>query len=104
MLFFEDPVFLTSFLPPFLSFTRSLILFLVSPHRPKSTPTPTASLSANGVPTEAVDYDRLKQVNEHLDHGFKNFKILISSLHIIGGILYCLVPVCVSVRQNLFFV
>ncbi|XP_037099971.1 protein enabled homolog isoform X11 [Syngnathus acus] len=29
--------------------------------RPKSTPTPTASLSANGVPTEAVDYDRLKQ-------------------------------------------
>uniref|UniRef100_A0A3B4Y109 VASP tetramerisation domain-containing protein n=1 Tax=Seriola lalandi dorsalis TaxID=1841481 RepID=A0A3B4Y109_SERLL len=28
---------------------------------PKSTPTPTASLSANGVPTEAVDYDRLKQ-------------------------------------------
>ncbi|XP_057678759.1 protein enabled homolog isoform X8 [Corythoichthys intestinalis] len=29
--------------------------------RPKSTPTPTASLSANGVPTEVVDYDRLKQ-------------------------------------------
>ncbi|CAM9267211.1 unnamed protein product [Lampetra planeri] len=29
--------------------------------RPKSTPTPTASLSANGVLTEAVDYDRLKQ-------------------------------------------
>ncbi|XP_040016155.2 protein enabled homolog isoform X3 [Gasterosteus aculeatus] len=29
--------------------------------RPKSTPTPTASLGANGVPTEAVDYDRLKQ-------------------------------------------
>ncbi|KAM9839896.1 protein enabled homolog [Aulostomus maculatus] len=29
--------------------------------RPKSTPTPTASLSANGVPSEAVDYDRLKQ-------------------------------------------
>ncbi|XP_077366316.1 protein enabled homolog isoform X1 [Festucalex cinctus] len=29
--------------------------------RPKSTPTPSASLSANGVPTEAVDYDRLKQ-------------------------------------------
>lgn len=29
--------------------------------RPKSTPTPTASLSANGVPTDAVDYDRLKQ-------------------------------------------
>ncbi|PWA27371.1 hypothetical protein CCH79_00000298, partial [Gambusia affinis] len=28
--------------------------------RPKSTPTPTASLSANGVPTESVDYDRLK--------------------------------------------
>nr|XP_057901851.1 protein enabled homolog isoform X5 [Doryrhamphus excisus] len=28
--------------------------------RPKSTPTP-ASLSANGVPTESVDYDRLKQ-------------------------------------------
>lgn len=27
--------------------------------RPKSTPT--ASLSANGVPTEAIDYDRLKQ-------------------------------------------
>ncbi|XP_037099969.1 protein enabled homolog isoform X9 [Syngnathus acus] len=32
-----------------------------SANRPKSTPTPTASLSANGVPTEAVDYDRLKQ-------------------------------------------
>uniref|UniRef100_A0A1A7WTD4 Protein enabled homolog n=1 Tax=Iconisemion striatum TaxID=60296 RepID=A0A1A7WTD4_9TELE len=29
--------------------------------RPKSTPTPTASLSANGMPTDAVDYDRLKQ-------------------------------------------
>ncbi|XP_061561169.1 protein enabled homolog isoform X7 [Phycodurus eques] len=29
--------------------------------RPKSTPTPTASVSANGMPTEAVDYDRLKQ-------------------------------------------
>lgn len=29
--------------------------------RPKSTPTPTPSLSANGVPAEAVDYDRLKQ-------------------------------------------
>lgn len=29
--------------------------------RPKSTPTPTTSLSANGVLTEAVDYDRLKQ-------------------------------------------
>uniref|UniRef100_A0A3P9CFJ4 VASP tetramerisation domain-containing protein n=1 Tax=Maylandia zebra TaxID=106582 RepID=A0A3P9CFJ4_9CICH len=36
------------------------MLFVFS-HRPKSTPTPTASLSANGVPTEAVDYDRLKQ-------------------------------------------
>ncbi|KAM9778609.1 protein enabled homolog isoform X8 [Syngnathus typhle] len=32
-----------------------------SANRPKSTPTPTASLSANGVPTETVDYDRLKQ-------------------------------------------
>uniref|UniRef100_A0AAQ4R907 Protein enabled homolog n=1 Tax=Gasterosteus aculeatus aculeatus TaxID=481459 RepID=A0AAQ4R907_GASAC len=32
-----------------------------SSSRPKSTPTPTASLGANGVPTEAVDYDRLKQ-------------------------------------------
>ncbi|XP_069017627.1 protein enabled homolog [Embiotoca jacksoni] len=32
-----------------------------SSSRPKSTPTPTASLSANGVPTDAVDYDRLKQ-------------------------------------------
>ncbi|XP_061668311.1 protein enabled homolog isoform X1 [Syngnathoides biaculeatus] len=29
--------------------------------RPKSTPTPTAPVSANGMPTEAVDYDRLKQ-------------------------------------------
>uniref|UniRef100_A0A8B9GUG4 Protein enabled homolog n=1 Tax=Astyanax mexicanus TaxID=7994 RepID=A0A8B9GUG4_ASTMX len=29
--------------------------------RPRSTPTPTGSLSANGVPTEALDYDRLKQ-------------------------------------------
>uniref|UniRef100_A0A3Q3X2Y1 VASP tetramerisation domain-containing protein n=1 Tax=Mola mola TaxID=94237 RepID=A0A3Q3X2Y1_MOLML len=34
---------------------------LVSPHRLKSNPTPTASFSANGVTTEAVDYDRLKQ-------------------------------------------
>lgn len=40
------------------------MLFVFS-HRPKSTPTPTASLSANGVPTEAVDYDRLKQVSRH---------------------------------------
>lgn len=40
------------------------VLFVFS-HRPKSTPTPTASLSANGVPTEAVDYDRLKQVSRH---------------------------------------
>lgn len=40
------------------------MLFVFS-HRPKSTPTPTASLSANGVPTEAVDYDRLKQVSKH---------------------------------------
>lgn len=30
--------------------------------RPRSTPTPTGSISANGVPTEALDYDRLKQV------------------------------------------
>uniref|UniRef100_A0AAZ3Q6S1 Uncharacterized protein n=1 Tax=Oncorhynchus tshawytscha TaxID=74940 RepID=A0AAZ3Q6S1_ONCTS len=30
--------------------------------RPKSTTTPTGSLSANGVPTEGLDYDRLKQV------------------------------------------
>ncbi|XP_072218712.1 LOW QUALITY PROTEIN: protein enabled homolog [Leuresthes tenuis] len=29
--------------------------------RPKSTPTPTGCISANGVSTEAVDYDRLKQ-------------------------------------------
>ncbi|KAI5090366.1 protein enabled-like isoform X3, partial [Silurus meridionalis] len=29
--------------------------------RPRSTPTPTGSLSANGVPTETLDYDRLKQ-------------------------------------------
>ncbi|XP_064847191.1 protein enabled homolog isoform X4 [Oncorhynchus masou masou] len=29
--------------------------------RPKSTTTPTGSLSANGVPTEGLDYDRLKQ-------------------------------------------
>ncbi|XP_077567555.1 protein enabled homolog isoform X9 [Stigmatopora nigra] len=29
--------------------------------RPKSTPTPTVYLSSNGVPTEVVDYDRLKQ-------------------------------------------
>lgn len=40
---------------------HGLLLF----HRPKSTPTPTASLSANGVPTESVDYDRLKQVRNH---------------------------------------
>ncbi|XP_077408883.1 protein enabled homolog isoform X2 [Vanacampus margaritifer] len=38
-----------------------------SSNRPKSTPTPTASLSANGVPIEAVDYDRLKQFND-IDH------------------------------------
>ncbi|XP_016399136.1 protein enabled homolog [Sinocyclocheilus rhinocerous] len=30
-------------------------------NRPRSTPTPTGSISANGVPTEALDYDRLKQ-------------------------------------------
>ncbi|XP_077567552.1 protein enabled homolog isoform X7 [Stigmatopora nigra] len=30
-------------------------------NRPKSTPTPTVYLSSNGVPTEVVDYDRLKQ-------------------------------------------
>ncbi|TNN36885.1 hypothetical protein EYF80_052951 [Liparis tanakae] len=29
---------------------------------PKSSTTPSAALSANGVPPEAVDYDRLKQV------------------------------------------
>ncbi|XP_076873539.1 protein enabled homolog isoform X7 [Brachyhypopomus gauderio] len=29
--------------------------------RPRSTPTPTGPLSANGVPTEPMDYDRLKQ-------------------------------------------
>ncbi|GAA6070507.1 protein enabled homolog isoform X3, partial [Tachysurus ichikawai] len=29
--------------------------------RPRSTPTPTGSLSANGVPSETLDYDRLKQ-------------------------------------------
>ncbi|XP_041831767.1 protein enabled homolog isoform X7 [Melanotaenia boesemani] len=29
--------------------------------RPKATPTPTSSISANGVPIEAVDYDKLKQ-------------------------------------------
>lgn len=29
--------------------------------RPKSTPTPTGSLSANGVAAEGLDYDRLKQ-------------------------------------------
>ncbi|KAM8846327.1 protein enabled homolog isoform 1-T1 [Synchiropus picturatus] len=29
--------------------------------RPKSTPTPTSSLTTNGVPSESVDYDRLKQ-------------------------------------------
>lgn len=43
--------------------TPGVTLPLRPPHRPKSTPTPTASLSANGVPSEAVDYDRLKQVN-----------------------------------------
>ncbi|KAK6488877.1 protein enabled-like protein [Huso huso] len=30
-------------------------------NRPKSTPTVTGSLSANGVATEGLDYDRLKQ-------------------------------------------
>ncbi|XP_047657298.1 protein enabled homolog isoform X2 [Tachysurus fulvidraco] len=30
-------------------------------NRPRSTPTPTGSLSANGVPSETLDYDRLKQ-------------------------------------------
>ncbi|XP_024912468.1 protein enabled homolog [Cynoglossus semilaevis] len=39
-----------------------------SSNRPKSTPTPTASLTANGVPTETVDYDRLKQVEKHTFH------------------------------------
>ncbi|MBN3325608.1 ENAH protein, partial [Atractosteus spatula] len=36
--------------------------FFDSLNRPKSTPTPTGSLSANGMPTEGLDYDRLKQV------------------------------------------
>lgn len=31
--------------------------------RPKSTPTPSASFSVNGMPVEAVDYERLKQVD-----------------------------------------
>lgn len=37
--------------------------FVVSSHRPKSTPTPTASFSVNGMPMEAVEYERLKQVD-----------------------------------------
>lgn len=32
-------------------------------HRTKSTPTPTASFSVNGMPMEAVDYEKLKQVD-----------------------------------------
>lgn len=50
-------------------------MFFASFDRPKSTPTPNASLSANGVPTEAVDYDRLKQVSEHLQQCFTHFKL-----------------------------
>lgn len=64
VLTFECPVFPPHPLSPFLPFPLSLIVCFVSPRRPKSTPTPTASLSANGVPTESVDYDRLKQVGE----------------------------------------
>lgn len=44
--------------------TFDFFMLLFSSHRPKSTPTPTASLSANGVPSDAVDYDRLKQVSQ----------------------------------------
>lgn len=39
-----------------------LLFVLLFPLRPKSTPTPTASFSVNGMPMEAVDYERLKQV------------------------------------------
>lgn len=43
---------------------------LVSSLRPKSTPTPTGSFSVNGMPMEAVDYERLKQVDltQHHSH------------------------------------
>lgn len=61
VLTFECPVFPSHPLSPFLPFPLNLFVCFVSPRRPKSTPTPTASLSANGVPTESVDYDRLKQ-------------------------------------------
>lgn len=57
-------------LPPasFSFVTFKFETFLISSYRPKSTPTPTGSLNANGVPTESVDYDRLKQVgNGNLD-------------------------------------
>lgn len=40
----------------------SVVCCVVSSLRPKSTPTPTASSSVNGMPMEAVDYERLKQV------------------------------------------
>lgn len=40
----------------------SVVSSAVSSLRPKSTPTPTGSFSVNGMPMEAVDYERLKQV------------------------------------------
>lgn len=73
VLLFNHLVFSTSFLAlcPFSTY----IWYHVSSYRPKSTPTPTASLSANGVPTETVDYDRLKQVWKHLESCFTHFKV-----------------------------
>lgn len=41
----------------------SVICPVVFSLRTKSTPTPTASFSVNGMPMEAVDYERLKQVD-----------------------------------------
>lgn len=54
---------LASWLHSATSVTKIALLHTISfLFRPRSTPTPTGSISANGVPTEALDYDRLKQV------------------------------------------
>lgn len=52
----------------------SVIFPGVSSLRPKSTPTPTTPFSVNGMPMEAVDYERLKQVDliQHHSHTCAN--------------------------------
>lgn len=52
----------------YLPVALSGVSSLVSSLRPKCTPTPSASFSVNGMPVEAVDYERLKQVDLKQQH------------------------------------